>query len=43
MITVVLVIHVMLAVSLIGIVLIQKSEGGGLGVGGGGGMSGFIP
>jgi preprotein translocase subunit SecG len=42
MITVVLVIHVMLAVSLIGIVLIQKSEGGGLGVGGGGGMSGFM-
>lgn len=42
MITVILVIHVMLAVSLIGIVLIQKSEGGGLGVGGGGGMSGFM-
>src|ERR1700761_9430447 len=42
MIIVVLVIHVMLAVALIGVVLIQKSEGGGLGMGGGGGMSGFM-
>ncbi len=42
MIIVVLVIHVMLAISLIGVVLIQKSEGGGLGLGGGGGMSGFM-
>ncbi len=35
-----LVIHVLLAVALIGIVLIQRSEGGGLGIGGG--MSGFM-
>jgi len=34
---VVLIIHLLLAVSLIGIVLLQRSEGGGLGIGGGGG------
>ncbi len=34
---VVLVIHLILALSLIGIVLVQRSEGGGLGIGGGGG------
>ncbi|MDE0590147.1 preprotein translocase subunit SecG [Halocynthiibacter sp. C4] len=33
---IVLVIHLILALSLIGIVLLQRSEGGGLGVGGGG-------
>jgi preprotein translocase subunit SecG len=39
--TVVLVIHLMIAAALVGIVLIQKSEGGALGIGGGGGfMSG---
>ena len=38
---VVLVIHLILALSLIGIVLLQRSEGGGLGIGGsGGGTSG---
>jgi preprotein translocase subunit SecG len=42
MMIVVLVVHVMLAVTLIGVVLVQKSEGGGLGIGGGGGMSGFM-
>src|SRR5580658_10019797 len=41
MLTVVLVVHLMLAVSLIGVVLLQKSEGGALGMGGGG-MSGFM-
>ena len=40
MITVVLVIHLMLAIALIGVVLIQKSEGGALGMGGGGGAGG---
>lgn len=35
---VVLVIHLILAVCLIGIVLMQRSEGGGLGIGGGGGV-----
>lgn len=34
---VVLVIHLILALSLIGMVLMQRSEGGGLGMGGGGG------
>ena len=40
--TVLLVVHLILALSLIGIVLLQRSEGGGLGMGGGGGgvMSG---
>ncbi|MCM2344290.1 MAG: preprotein translocase subunit SecG [Alphaproteobacteria bacterium] len=36
MIHVILVIHLILAVSIIGLVLIQRSEGGGLGIGGGG-------
>jgi preprotein translocase subunit SecG len=37
---VLLVIHLLIAVSLVGIVLIQRSEGGGLGLGGGGGSGG---
>jgi len=39
---VVLIIHLLLALGLIGVVLMQRSEGGGLGMGGGGGgvMSG---
>jgi preprotein translocase subunit SecG len=41
MITVILVIHLLLAISLVGVVLLQRSEGGGLGMGGGG-MSGFM-
>jgi preprotein translocase subunit SecG len=38
--SVILVVHLLLAVSLIGVILIQRSEGGGLGIGGGnmGGM-----
>ena len=41
---VVLVVHLMLAVGLVAIILLQKSEGGALGMGGsgGGGMSGFL-
>jgi len=39
--TVLLVIHVMIAVALVASVLLQKSEGGALGMGGGG-MSGFM-
>ncbi|TNE40330.1 MAG: preprotein translocase subunit SecG [Alphaproteobacteria bacterium] len=35
--TVLLVIHVLIAVFLIGVVLLQRSEGGALGIGGGGG------
>jgi preprotein translocase subunit SecG len=38
---VVIVIHLMLVLSLIGVVLLQKSEGGGLGIGGSGG-GGFM-
>ncbi|MEJ6478670.1 MAG: preprotein translocase subunit SecG [Octadecabacter sp.] len=34
---VVLVVHLILALTLIGVVLLQRSEGGGLGIGGGGG------
>lgn len=34
---VILIVHLILALSLIGIVLLQRSEGGGLGLGGGGG------
>jgi len=40
--TVILVIHLMLAVALVGVVLLQRSEGGGLGIGGGGGMGGLM-
>ena len=35
---VILVIHVVLAISMIGVVLLQRSEGGALGIGGGGGL-----
>jgi len=41
MIEVLLVVHIMVAVSLIGVVLLQRSEGGALGIGGGGG-GGFM-
>ncbi len=34
--SVLLVIHLMLALAMIGVVLLQRSEGGGLGIGGGG-------
>lgn len=37
---VILVVHLLLALSLIGVVLLQRSEGGGLGIGGGGGGGG---
>jgi len=39
--TVIIVIHLMLVLGLIGVVLLQRSEGGGLGIGGGGG-GGFM-
>ncbi len=35
---VILVIHVILAIAMIGVVLLQRSEGGALGIGGGGGL-----
>lgn len=34
---VILIVHLFLALGLIGVVLLQRSEGGGLGIGGGGG------
>jgi preprotein translocase subunit SecG len=40
--TVVLVIHVLIAVALVGVVLLQRSEGGGLGMGGGGNFGGMM-
>ena len=40
MITVILIIHIILALSIICAVLLQKSEGGGLGIGGSGGAGG---
>ena len=42
--TVVLVIHLILAISLVAVILLQRSEGGALGMGGGGGggMGGFM-
>jgi preprotein translocase subunit SecG len=39
--TVLLVIHLIIALALIGVVLLQRSEGGALGIGGGGGGSLF--
>jgi preprotein translocase subunit SecG len=39
--TVLLIIHSMIALALIGVVLLQRSEGGALGIGGGGG-GGFM-
>ena len=42
MIVLLFVIHVAIAVALVGVILLQKSEGGALGSMGGGGMSGFM-
>lgn len=39
---VLLVVHLILALCLIGVVLLQRSEGGGLGIGGGGGGGGGV-
>jgi preprotein translocase subunit SecG len=36
--TVLIVIHLMIVLAMVGLVLLQKSEGGGLGMGGGGGF-----
>jgi preprotein translocase subunit SecG len=41
MIVLLFIVHVAIAVSLVGVILLQKSEGGALGMGGGG-MSGFM-
>lgn len=39
---VILIVHLILALSLIGCVLLQRSEGGGMGLGGGGGGGGLV-
>ncbi len=39
---IILIIHLFLAIALVGVILLQKSEGGALGIGGGGGMGGFL-
>jgi preprotein translocase subunit SecG len=39
---VLLVINILLALALVGVVLVQRSEGGGLGIGGSGGMGNFM-
>lgn len=43
MFSVVLVIHLIVTVSLVGIILLQRSEGGGLGVGGSGNAGAMAP
>ena len=40
--TVILVIHIILGLALVGVVLMQRSEGGALGIGGGGGGGGLM-
>lgn len=42
MLTLVLVIHGLITLALIAVVLVQRSEGGGLGIGGGGGGGGLM-
>ena len=39
---IILAIHLMLAIGLVGVVLLQRSEGGALGIGGGGGGVGVL-
>ncbi|HYM29791.1 MAG TPA: preprotein translocase subunit SecG [Candidatus Cybelea sp.] len=36
--TALLIVHVLIAIALVGVVLLQRSEGGALGIGGGGGL-----
>jgi preprotein translocase subunit SecG len=38
MLNVLLVIHLLIAIGLVGVILLQRSEGGALGIGGGGGV-----
>jgi len=40
--TILLVIHLIIAIALVGIILLQRSEGGGLGIGGSGGGGGLF-
>jgi preprotein translocase subunit SecG len=40
--TLVLTIHILIAVALVAVILLQRSEGGGLGIGGGSSSGGFM-
>ncbi len=40
--TILLILHVLFALAIVGLVLIQRGEGGGLGLGGGGNMQGLM-
>ena len=40
--TFLLILHLLITLSLIGVILLQRSEGGGLGVGSSQGMGGFM-
>ncbi len=42
MITIVFVVHILIALALVGLILVQRSEGGALGMGGGGGGGGMM-
>lgn len=42
MIQVILIVHLLLAIALVAVVLLQRSEGGALGMGGGGTMGGMM-
>ena len=42
MIAILTVLHIMITLAMVGVILIQRSEGGGLGIGGGGGMGGLM-
>jgi protein translocase, SecG subunit len=37
-----LAVHILVSIGLVGVVLLQRSEGGALGMGGGGGMGGLL-
>jgi len=42
MINIVFVVHILIALALVGLILLQRSEGGALGMGGGGGGGGMM-
>ncbi|MGQ0677305.1 MAG: preprotein translocase subunit SecG [Rhodospirillales bacterium] len=42
MIAILTVFHILITITMVGVILIQRSEGGGLGIGGGGGMGGLM-
>lgn len=42
MLAILLTVHILVAIALVGVILVQRSEGGALGIGGSGGMGGFL-